>query len=472
MGMNFQVGFRAWWRENTSPLRKLRRGRLLLAICGLMLLVPHFAAALEISNRYRSPRNAERRIRPATRLIVLHTTEAHARSSLNKLSERGEAHYCLVEDGTAYRIIDRDRVAFHAGRSMWNGREDCDDYAIGIEVVGFHDKPMPLKQLNGLKELVDNLKKIYGISDANVVCHSHVAYGAPNRWQRCRHRGRKRCGMLFAMWSVRTRIGLKARPAVDPDVRAGRLVQADKFLEGVLYGKTDTMSAHYARGRDPGAAKGKGLLAGLGSLLGFGGAKEKEKAATKPACKPQAIEKKPEAVTSKVIKAETIPAGALKAGAQKVSPAASKKGADRRNAVSAEDSPDQWRAAAKFVSRGKDEKPAAPKRPQEKKQTPPSRTKTDDWYLLPDGRYFQDDRLPKSVKLPPGTRTLVNYALGGPLGPGRSAYSVVGKAWKEPTTFYVFGGKVVPGNKITAAEIPAGARVFHKIGISPCFSPK
>ena len=110
MGMDFQVGLRAWWRENTSPLRKLRRGGLLLAICGLMLLVPHFAAALEISNRYRSPRNAERRIRPATRLIVLHTTDAHARSSLNKLSERGEAHYCLVEDGTAYRIIDRDRV--------------------------------------------------------------------------------------------------------------------------------------------------------------------------------------------------------------------------------------------------------------------------------------------------------------------------------------------------------------------------
>ena len=47
------------------------------------------ASALDVSNRYRSPRNAERRVRASTELIVLHTTEAPARSSLNKLSDRG-----------------------------------------------------------------------------------------------------------------------------------------------------------------------------------------------------------------------------------------------------------------------------------------------------------------------------------------------------------------------------------------------
>ena len=172
----------------------------------------------------------------ATRLIVLHTTEAHARSSLNKLSERGEAHYCVTEKGEAYRIVDRDREAFHAGRSMWNAKEDCDEFSIGIEVVGWHDKSMPLKQLEALKELVARLKKMYGIADAQVVCHSHVAYGAPNTWHKCKHRGRKRCGMLFAMPSVRAKLGLRARPGHDPDVRAKRLVQADPYLNSVLYG--------------------------------------------------------------------------------------------------------------------------------------------------------------------------------------------------------------------------------------------
>ena len=60
------------------------------------------AQALDISDRYRSPRNPERRVRSSTRLIVLHTTEAPARSSLNKVSDRGECHYCVTEEGQIY----------------------------------------------------------------------------------------------------------------------------------------------------------------------------------------------------------------------------------------------------------------------------------------------------------------------------------------------------------------------------------
>ena len=174
------------------------------------------ASALDVSNRYRSPRNAERRVRKTTELIVLHTTEAPARSSLNKLCERGEAHYCVTEAGTVYRIVDRDRVAFHAGRSMWNGKEDVDEFSIGIECVGYHDKAMGIVQIRAIRDLVKELQKMYRIPDERVVCHSHVAYGAPNKWQKKNHRGRKRCGMLFAMPSVRassiSRGGQQATP--------------------------------------------------------------------------------------------------------------------------------------------------------------------------------------------------------------------------------------------------------------------
>ena len=118
------------------------------------------ASAIDISNRYRSPRNAERRVRKSTELIVLHTTEAPARSSLNKLCERGEAHYCVTEVGTVYRIIDRDRVAFHAGRSMWNGKEDVDEFSVGIECVGYHDKAMDMVQIRAIRDLVKELQKM------------------------------------------------------------------------------------------------------------------------------------------------------------------------------------------------------------------------------------------------------------------------------------------------------------------------
>ena len=77
-----------------------------------VLLCPLEGSAVDASDRYRSPRNPERKIRPATELIVLHTTEAPARGSLRHLSERGECHYCITEDGTIYQIVDRRKVAF------------------------------------------------------------------------------------------------------------------------------------------------------------------------------------------------------------------------------------------------------------------------------------------------------------------------------------------------------------------------
>ena len=220
------------------------KARVAIAIAACLLSTMR-AAGVDASDRYRSPRNPERKIRKTTELIVLHTTEAAERGSLNKLSERGECHFCVTESGTIYRIVDRDREAFHAGRSMWNGKEDVDKFSIGIECVGHHDKAMPVVQLKAIRDLVKDLKAMYSIPDDRVVCHSHVAYGAPNKWQKKKHRGRKRCGMLFAMPSVRKVLELKKRPRSDTDVKAKRLVVGDEYLNGVLYGKTDTMKKSY-----------------------------------------------------------------------------------------------------------------------------------------------------------------------------------------------------------------------------------
>jgi len=220
------------------------RGAALLA---LLLLAASAQADVSVVTRYRSPKNPERRVRASTELIVLHTTEAPARGSLKHLSERGECHYCITEDGIVYQIVDRYRVAFHAGHSMWNGKEDVDEFSVGIECVGYHDKPMPTAQIKSIKELVKELQKLYGIPDHCVVTHSMVAYGEVNKWQKKKHRGRKRCGMLFAMPSVRGQLGLKSRAAFDPDVKAKRLVVGDSFLEKVLYGKTDTMRSTYGK---------------------------------------------------------------------------------------------------------------------------------------------------------------------------------------------------------------------------------
>jgi hypothetical protein len=130
---------------------------------------------------------------------------------------------------------------------MWNAKEEIDKHSIGIECVGYHDKVMPRKQLNAIRDLVAELQAIYGIPDEKVLTHSQVAFGEKNKWQKHRHRGRKRCGMLFAMPSVRGVLKLDSRPAFDPDVKAKRLIVADKYLNSVLYGSLDTMVKTYGK---------------------------------------------------------------------------------------------------------------------------------------------------------------------------------------------------------------------------------
>jgi N-acetyl-anhydromuramyl-L-alanine amidase AmpD len=215
--------------------RTVRRGRV-LSVC-LLLLLADTARALVITNAY-SPLNSKRAQRKSTRFILLHTTEGPGKGSLASLKRYGEAHYMIDRDGHVYRIIYRSRLAYHAGRSMWEGRTNLDLASIGIEMVGYHNKSITTAQTSALKELLAQLQRIYHIPDERVLTHSMVAYGSPNRWHRKSHRGRKRCGMCFARRSLRLQLGLERQPLHDPDVKAGRLVNGDPYLAKVLFGSS------------------------------------------------------------------------------------------------------------------------------------------------------------------------------------------------------------------------------------------
>jgi N-acetylmuramoyl-L-alanine amidase len=182
-----------------------------------------------------SPLNQKRPHRPDTRYIVLHTTEGEDEGSLQKLVRFGEAHYFISSNGKVYRIIDKSKIAKHAGRSMWEGRNTIDNYSIGIEVSGYHNKDIEDAQYVSLRILLKQLKSTYSISDADVLTHSMVAYGRPNRFHDDNHRGRKRCAMIFANPQVRERLGLKESPRFDPDVDAGRLNIGDQELFSYLF---------------------------------------------------------------------------------------------------------------------------------------------------------------------------------------------------------------------------------------------
>ena len=207
-----------------------------LALAGALACLPGGASAggLRIRTDF-GPENAGRPLRPETRYIILHTTEGRETGSLRKLRKLGEAHYFVHRDGRVTRLLDRRRIATHAGRSMWNGRSELDEVSLGIEVSGYHDREPTRAQLAAVKELVRQLQSLYDIPDDKVLTHSMVAYGTANRFHPYRHRGRKRCAMVFARPAVRERIGLTAAPLDDPDVRAGRLRVGDPELARHLY---------------------------------------------------------------------------------------------------------------------------------------------------------------------------------------------------------------------------------------------
>ena len=402
-------------------------------IC-LFCILQVAAAPLVLKDDYRSPRNKERRVRAATRLIVLHTTEAHAKSSLNKLCERGEAHYCVVENGTVYRIVDRDREAFHAGRSMWNGKEDCDTYSIGIEVVGHHDQAVTLQQLEALRLLLIKLKQLYRLTDAQVVCHSHVAYGAPNTWHKKKHRGRKRCGMLFAMPSVRAKLGLSARPASDPDLKAKRLVQGDQYLQSVLYGSVDTMAARYG-------IKKTAVVAAM--------PKSPPKAAPpKPSPKANPASPPPKAVAQK-----TSPPPVVKP--QLVVPESP---SEKPKAETSSDGllsilvPPVFKKKAKLV--------IPPGQPVAAPAEAKPRADPSPVLALP--KDLQIGRMGDSVKNLKVLETLPGYVKGGPVSPDLSPYKIAGSAWKSPDTYYYLRGKITPGDKVDEKSIEIGTLIFYR----------
>ena len=130
-----------------------------------------------------SPNHAPRLADAAIDVLVLHYTELPLKESLDILRDgarehRVSAHYVLAENGTLYRLVPEDRVAWHAGHSHWRGREALNATSIGVEIVNLHgdrhDYPGP--QIAALIKLCRGiLARHPGIVARNVVGHSDIA---------------------------------------------------------------------------------------------------------------------------------------------------------------------------------------------------------------------------------------------------------------------------------------------------------
>lgn len=407
----------------------------LLILAGLGSCLPA-RASLSISSAYLSPRNSQRPLRKSTRFIILHTTEGGARGSLEKLRANGECHYVVDRNGRAYRIIDRRRIAFHAGRSMWNGVTDLDSCSIGIEIVGYHNKEFTKAQYDTLRKILADLKRIYKVPDQRVLTHSMVAYGVPNRWQKRSHRGRKRCCMLMADPARRRRVGLFSKPSYDPDLRAGRLVDADPELTRILYGRSTGKAVKQDTTRT-GSAKQPQLAQPDREVIGAGRsawdiARDLYNAETTVYTFPDGTRKNGREIKNW----KTIPAGTRVSVGQTV----------------------QENPHERLLTLGKDGKTA-------RELAGDEANAATTYYFRPGKKFISGARITaKELQtLPDGTRVLVGYRVGGPVDAGRPAFAVCGVRWNRPDTWYLMpNGNIVSGNTIDEKGIHCGAMVFYR----------
>ncbi|KQP14411.1 hypothetical protein ASF43_15150 [Pseudorhodoferax sp. Leaf267] len=85
------------------------------------------------------------------------------------------AHFYIRRQGELWQFVDCDQRAWHAGRSHWRGRDECNDDSIGIELEGLEGGPFEPAQYETLASLCTALAHHYPI--AYVAGHEHVAPG-------------------------------------------------------------------------------------------------------------------------------------------------------------------------------------------------------------------------------------------------------------------------------------------------------
>ena len=131
--------------------------------------------SLSFSKKPRKPGNIK--------FVVIHYTGMQSkRASITRLMSKKHkvsCHYLIDRSGNIIKMLDDDKVAWHAGKSKWKNFNNLNETSIGIELVNkghkiYYEK-FTNKQINNLINLSSFLKKKYKIKKSNFLGHSDIA---------------------------------------------------------------------------------------------------------------------------------------------------------------------------------------------------------------------------------------------------------------------------------------------------------
>lgn len=85
------------------------------------------------------------------------------------------SHFFIRRDGELVQFVDTFERAWHAGRSCWRGRENCNDDSVGIELEGLEGEPFEPAQYRRLARLIAQLAQRHAVR--HIAGHEHIAPG-------------------------------------------------------------------------------------------------------------------------------------------------------------------------------------------------------------------------------------------------------------------------------------------------------
>lgn len=86
-------------------------------------------------------------------------------------------HLLILRSGEVLQFVNFNDRAWHAGRSTYLAKKECNDYSIGIELEGSDDTPFEAVQYTVLAEVIRVLQAAYPKILQHLAGHSDIAPG-------------------------------------------------------------------------------------------------------------------------------------------------------------------------------------------------------------------------------------------------------------------------------------------------------
>ncbi|MCY0964289.1 1,6-anhydro-N-acetylmuramyl-L-alanine amidase AmpD [Parathalassolituus penaei] len=88
------------------------------------------------------------------------------------------SHWLIERDGSLFQFVNANDRAWHAGVSTFDGRNNCNDFSLGIELEGTDDQAYTEQQYEVLVAMIAAIREAYPlITPDRITGHEHIAPG-------------------------------------------------------------------------------------------------------------------------------------------------------------------------------------------------------------------------------------------------------------------------------------------------------